>query len=78
MGECTDGFVEYNSTMVEDFLELGGGCAALLRGQKGFATHIYRIQAARRTQFIWRCRLKSIDDLGRVVAAQRELGVNRR
>ena len=32
MGECADGFVDYDSTMVEDFLELGGGFAALLGG----------------------------------------------
>ena len=30
MSECSDGFVEYNSAMVENFLELGSGFAALM------------------------------------------------
>jgi hypothetical protein len=30
MRDCTDGFVDYNSAMVEDFLELDGGLAALM------------------------------------------------
>src|SRR6266849_6969619 len=32
MRECSNGFVEHNTAMVEDFLELGGGFAALMRG----------------------------------------------
>ena len=32
MRECTNGFVEYNSAMGEDFLELGGGFFALMGG----------------------------------------------
>jgi hypothetical protein len=30
MRECSDGFVEHDSAMVEDFLELGGGAALFL------------------------------------------------
>ena len=40
MRECADGFVQHNPAMVEDFLELGGGFAALMRGQIGFAAHV--------------------------------------
>ena len=36
MRECTDGFVSYNSTVVEDFLELGGCLFALMCGQIRF------------------------------------------
>src|ERR1700740_846404 len=44
MGECADGFVEHNSAMVEDLLELGGGFAPLMRGQIGFSSHKNGIQ----------------------------------
>ena len=44
MRECPDGFVEHNSAMVEDFLELGSGFVALMRGQIGFATHVDGIE----------------------------------
>ena len=44
MRECADGFVEHNSAMVEDFLELGCGFAALMGGQIGFSADIDRIQ----------------------------------
>ena len=39
MRECADGFVSYNSTVVEDFLELGGCFFALMCGQIGFSAH---------------------------------------
>ena len=57
MRECTDGFVEHNSAMVEDFLELGGGFAALMRGQIGFAAHKDGIQGVQRK--LLDCRLPS-------------------
>jgi hypothetical protein len=40
MGECSDGFVDYNSAMVENFLELGDDFAALVRGKIGFSAHV--------------------------------------
>jgi hypothetical protein len=46
MGEYSDGLVDYNSAMVEDFLELGGGFAALMRGQIGFASNKNGIQGS--------------------------------
>src|SRR5271170_3270946 len=42
--QCTDGFVEHNPAMVEDFLELGGGFFALMRGQIRFAAHENGVQ----------------------------------
>ena len=44
MCQCADGLANYNSAMVEDFLELAGGFAALMRRQIGFAAHIDGIQ----------------------------------
>ncbi|MGH3571899.1 MAG: hypothetical protein ACRDUW_08745 [Pseudonocardiaceae bacterium] len=45
MGQCADWFVQHNAAMVEDFLELGGGFAALTRGQIGFATSVGSVGA---------------------------------
>src|ERR1017187_7317465 len=45
MRECSDEFVYYNPTMVEDFLELGSGCAALMRSQIGFSSHKNGVQS---------------------------------
>jgi hypothetical protein len=42
--ERTDGFVENDPSMVEDFLKLRSGFLALMRGQTGFATHKGGIQ----------------------------------
>ena len=46
MSECADGFVEHNPAMVENFLELGSGFVALMRGSIGFATHKDRIESS--------------------------------
>ncbi len=34
MRDCSDGFVEHNPTMVEDFLKLGGSFVVLMRGKE--------------------------------------------
>jgi hypothetical protein len=39
MRECADRVVEHNSAMAEDFLEFGGGFAALMGGQIGFSSN---------------------------------------
>src|SRR5271167_1920078 len=39
MRQCSDGFVHHNPAMVKDFLEFGGGFAALMRGQIAFAAY---------------------------------------
>src|SRR6516225_1245510 len=44
MCECPDGFVEHNSAMVENFLELGSGLATSMRRQIGFSSDVDRIQ----------------------------------
>jgi hypothetical protein len=35
MSECTDGRIQHNPAMVEDFLELSGGFGFLMRGKIG-------------------------------------------
>src|ERR1700674_588648 len=40
MRQCTDGFIQHNTTMVEDLLKLYRGFAAPIRGQISFAAHI--------------------------------------
>jgi hypothetical protein len=41
MSQRTDGFVEYNAAIVEDFLKLRCGFFALMRSKIGFASDIY-------------------------------------
>ena len=50
MRECADRVVHHDSAMVEDFLELGRGFAALMRGQIGFAAHINWTQRSNRNR----------------------------
>ncbi|MGA7226507.1 MAG: hypothetical protein WBX16_26880 [Candidatus Acidiferrales bacterium] len=40
MRECSNGFVAYDSAMVEDFLEFGGGFGTLMGGQIGFSANV--------------------------------------
>jgi hypothetical protein len=49
--------------MIENFLKFGGGVAALMRCQTGFATHIDGIQrkVAHITQFAGTSTLKNLD-----------------
>src|ERR1700680_362025 len=69
MRQCADGFVAYNAAMVEDFLELGRGAAALVGRQISFAAHVDGIQsgresaAARRPQLVRSGGLKVLDGL---------------
>src|ERR1700691_1005428 len=44
MRERTDRVIEHDAAMVQNFLELGRGFAALMWGQIGLATHINRVQ----------------------------------
>src|SRR5271170_452032 len=44
MRKCTNGLVEHNSAMVQNFLEFGGGFIALMRGQIGFTSHVDGVQ----------------------------------
>jgi hypothetical protein len=41
MSQRTDGFLEYNAPMVEDFLKLRCGFFALIRSKIGLAWDIY-------------------------------------
>ncbi len=68
------------------FLELNGGLVALMPGQIGFAAHIDGMQSGHEgtaaggtlcPQVIGSGGLKSFNGLGRIVVAERELGVNR-
>ncbi len=86
MRQCADRFVENDSAMVENFLELNGGLVALMPGQIGFAAHIDGMQSGHEgtaaggtlcPQVIGSGGLKSFNGLGRIVVAERELGVNR-
>src|SRR5208283_5517580 len=51
MCQRTDGFVHHDSTMVEDFLKLGGGFATLMHGQIGLTAYEDRIQGERETSY---------------------------
>src|SRR5438034_59848 len=89
MRQCADRFVENDSAMVENFLELNSGLVALMPGQIGFAAHIDGMQSGHEgtaaggtlcPQVIGSGGLKSLNGLnglGRIVVAERELGVNR-
>ena len=46
MRECSDRFVEHNSAMVKNFLELSDGFAALMCSEVGFSAHIDGIQGS--------------------------------
>ena len=52
MRQRANGFVQHNPAMVEDFLELGRGLAALLGGQINFAAHIDGVQSRRETELV--------------------------
>ena len=59
MGQRADGSVGHDPPMVEDFLKLGRGFTALMRGKIGFSSYINRIQIwpvveakCRQTEFI--------------------------
>jgi len=80
MCECAGKFVSHNSAVVENFLELRGGFAALMRGQIGFASHIHGIEslAARRGQLIGTSILKSRDGLRWIVTPERKLRLQSR
>lgn len=47
MRECADGFVNYDPAMLQDFLEFGGGFAALMRGPICFPAHVDGILGGR-------------------------------
>src|SRR5579863_5826080 len=44
MRKCADRFIQNNTTMVDDFLELRSRLAALMCSKIGFTSHINRIQ----------------------------------
>ena len=44
-GECTNGFMEHHSRMVDYFLKFGGGFFPLMCDQIDFAAHKNRVQA---------------------------------
>src|SRR5215472_6041253 len=76
MREDTNGVVEHNSTMVKDFLELGGGFSAPMRGQVRFTAQVDGIKLAPTTQFVRPRRLEDPEGARRIVAIQRKLGAN--
>ena len=79
MRECADGFVEHNSTMVEDFLELGCGFAAL-DGRLDRLGRAHRLDTedvnrhrGRLSQLVRSGGLKSLDSFAEVIAVERKL-----
>ena len=79
MGQGADGFVEHDAAMVENFLKLRSSFAALMCGQVCLAAHIDRTQCKpEAAQLIGSGSLESLDGLRGVIAAERELSVNRR
>src|SRR5215472_12401550 len=44
MGQCANGFIQHDATVVEDFLEFCRCFAASMRRKIGFSTHINGIQ----------------------------------
>src|SRR6266566_2594206 len=73
MRQCADRFAKNDSAMVENFLELNGGLVALMRGQISSAAG-----GTLCPQVIGSGGLKSLDGLGRIVVAERELGAEPR
>ncbi len=61
MRECSDGSVEHNSAMVEDFLKLSGGFSALIGGKISFATQVGGIKSGCRSQLIGYGDLKNLN-----------------
>jgi len=67
MSESANGFIEHNASMVEDFLELGGGLAALREARYAWLSHVHGIRAEEvevnvsRRQLVRACSLKSLD-----------------
>src|ERR1700680_977809 len=83
MRERADGLVVYSARPAEDFLELGRGFPALMRGKIRFPAHIDRIQsgrktpAARRSQLEGSGGLKNLNGLRRIIANERKLRTKR-
>src|SRR5260370_42496001 len=80
--ECSDGFVEHNPAMAEDFLELGGGFAALIDLQIRFPAYIDWIEAQEseqtgRAQLVSTGGLKRFNGFRRIVWAEHGLSANR-
>src|SRR5215472_16070041 len=82
MGECADGFVQNNATVAQNFLELGCGFAAPMRGQIGFSMHIHGIHrgcertVARCPKLVRSSAVNGIYGLRKIVAAEHKLSVN--
>ncbi len=72
MRQRTDGFIEHNAGMVEDFLELDGSFAALMRSQIRLPAHVDGIHVgreasgARKPEFIGGCGLQRFNGFGGV------------
>ncbi len=77
MGESSNG-IQHQYAVVDYFLKLCCGLAAIMRSQIGFATHIDGMQANRYSQFVGGCGLKRLDGLRSVLAAQGELRLQSR
>src|SRR6516165_1874876 len=85
MRERSDRLVLNNTTPLEDLFKLGGSFGSAMGGEQCLATDIDGIErwsesrgVTRRSQLVGSGGLQNVNGLGRIVAFQCELGLNRR
>src|SRR6266849_7877105 len=56
VGECPQREVQHNTAMIEEFLELGSGCRAVVGHELGLAAQVHRVQSSLLRRW-WRTQL---------------------
>src|SRR5215472_2716604 len=73
MRECTDRFVEHNSTMLDDFHQLSRSFLTQMVEQVSLTTYIDGIEGAHVAQFKWSSSRKCLDGFRNIVMIERHL-----